>query len=295
MKKFITFVLVFTFILIMPIYSYYELYKLYKVADIINVNNKKINIDKPILQYNKDIYVPLDIMINTYNVSTRIDNHTLAIKSITNTEYLKTLLKDIQYSVYIQIVDDNGVLKSNASGIIVSKNILLTCYHVIDEVVNCANIKIIAENNILKDNNKYLKMKDNYKPEYDKYSFDVSEILYSNKDRDIAVLEIPETTITPVKLGDSDKLSLLDDIVTVSSPLGFFNTVTKGAISGFREYKGQKYIQTDASTKDGSSGGAIINTKGELIGIIECTLDQTNDINLSIPINEVKEILSNYI
>ena len=297
MKKIFILIFILVFVFSSTTYAYYEIYKLYKIADYVYINGEKIQTDLPILKYEKNYYIPLNILEHTYNMNAQFDykTHSIQMKSKVDTELLKILNKDLSFSVYLQVYNGN-VLDSHGSGVIVGTDLLLTAYHLIK---GRNNIKIITENDVLKTKNQYLNIIDDisygYKPNYDKYSFSAIDILYKDENRDIAILKIPATNVKSIKLGDSDKLEISDDVITVSSPFGFFNTITRGIVSNFRNYNGQNYIQTDASTNSGSSGGALINAQGELVGIIVMTLDKTNNINLTIPINEVKDILNKFI
>ncbi|HEY7643552.1 MAG TPA: Do family serine endopeptidase [Hyphomicrobiales bacterium] len=89
---------------------------------------------------------------------------------------------------------------------------------------------------------------------------------------DIAVLQIPAEELTAVRFGDSDLLKVGDYVVAIGSPFGLDQTVTSGIVSGLgRTGAGinayESFIQTDAAVNPGSSGGALVNLRGELVGI----------------------------
>jgi Do/DeqQ family serine protease len=89
---------------------------------------------------------------------------------------------------------------------------------------------------------------------------------------DIALLRIDPDRLTDVKIGDSDGLAVGDFVVAIGNPFGLGQTVTSGIISalgrsGLNIEGYEDFIQTDASINPGNSGGALINLKGELIGI----------------------------
>ena len=92
-------------------------------------------------------------------------------------------------------------------------------------------------------------------------------------DKDLAVLKINAQDLPVAKIGNSDNLRVGQTVIAIGDPLGFTGTVTQGMISGLGrniETKGIKYtnlIQTDAAINPGSSGGALLNSRGELIGI----------------------------
>lgn len=106
----------------------------------------------------------------------------------------------------------------------------------------------------------------------DKETFD-AKIHKMASDRDLAILRIKANDLPTAKIGDSDKLRVGQTVIAIGDPLGFTGTVTLGMISGLGrniETKGIRYrdlIQTDAAINPGSSGGALLNSRGELIGI----------------------------
>ena len=104
-------------------------------------------------------------------------------------------------------------------------------------------------------------------------------------------------------MGDSDKICIAEDVYAIGNPIGyeFQRTVTKGIISGINrtikienENENQymeDLIQTDATINVGNSGGALINNKGELIGINTVKLSDADGIGFAVPINIVKPII----
>jgi Trypsin-like peptidase domain/Tetratricopeptide repeat len=97
--------------------------------------------------------------------------------------------------------------------------------------------------------------------------------------------------IPNIKLGNSDKLKVGQKIFAIGSPLGFENTITEGIISGLRAASDstQSFIQISAPISPGSSGGAVFNTYGELIGISNMIISGENaqNLNFAILINDV--------
>ena len=99
-----------------------------------------------------------------------------------------------------------------------------------------------------------------------------AKLIGSDPDTDLAVLQIKGDRLKAVPLGDSDKLLVGDFVVAVGNPFGLGQTVTSGIVSatGRSGLFGGRYedlIQTDASINPGNSGGALVNLKGELVGI----------------------------
>jgi Do/DeqQ family serine protease len=94
----------------------------------------------------------------------------------------------------------------------------------------------------------------------------------SDQQTDIAVLQIPAENLVALPLADSSQLHVGDFVVALGNPFGLGQTATSGIVSalsrtGFRGLGYQNFIQTDASINPGNSGGALINLRGELVGI----------------------------
>ncbi|WDE06130.1 Do family serine endopeptidase [Thalassomonas viridans] len=99
-----------------------------------------------------------------------------------------------------------------------------------------------------------------------------AEKLGSDKASDIALLQIDADDLTEIKLADSDDLRIGDFTVAIGNPFGLGQTVTSGIVSalgrsGLNIENYEDFIQTDAAINSGNSGGALVNLRGELIGI----------------------------
>lgn len=118
--------------------------------------------------------------------------------------------------------------------------------------------------------------------------------MYGEK-KDIALLKISVPyKLQTVKFGDSSKIKVGDDVLAIGNPFGFNGTFTKGILSRI-DYSKNK-LQTDAVINPGSSGGPLLNTKGEIIGINQAIYNPDNNIsNIGIgfatPINLIKEYM----
>ena len=125
-------------------------------------------------------------------------------------------------------------------------------------------------------------------------------VVGTDETTDLAVVKIDAEQLTAAVFGDSDQLKVGELAVAIGNPLGdeFARTVTSGIISGTdrtiqAEDRTYKVIQTDAAINSGNSGGALINSKGEVIGINSVKIQSTGveGMGFAIPINEVKPII----
>jgi serine protease DegQ len=99
-----------------------------------------------------------------------------------------------------------------------------------------------------------------------------AEVIGTDPDTDLAMVRIPSENLKALPFADSNRLRVGDFVVAVGNPFGLGQTVTSGIVSalgrtGFRGLEFQNFIQTDASINPGNSGGALINLRGELVGI----------------------------
>ncbi len=125
-----------------------------------------------------------------------------------------------------------------------------------------------------------------------------ARVIGSDPDTDIALIKIESmgAPLPVAPLGDSDTLRMGEWVCAIGNPLSYEHTVTVGVVS----YLGRKifdaslddYIQTDAAINYGNSGGPLINTRGEVIGINSAISSKGNNIGFAVPINGATAILS---
>ena len=115
------------------------------------------------------------------------------------------------------------------------------------------------------------------------------------KNKDLALLKIsPKRPMQTIKFGDSENLKVGQKVLAIGNPFGFNGTLTQGIISRI-DYKRGK-IQTDAAINPGCSGGPLLNSSGEVIGINQSIYNPDNNISnigigFAIPINDAKRFM----
>ncbi len=169
-------------------------------------------------------------------------------------------------------------VRSAGSGVIVDarNGYVITNHHVVD---NANEIEVVLNDNR------------NFK----------ATVIGSDAGTDIAVLKLtsPEK-LTQIGLGNSDEVEVGDFVVAIGNPFGLQHTVTSGIVSalgrsGINPDGYEDFIQTDASINPGNSGGALINLKGELIGINSAIFSNSGGnigIGFAIPVNIAKSIMA---
>lgn len=130
-----------------------------------------------------------------------------------------------------------------------------------------------------------------------------AKLVGTDPETDVAVVQIPADNLTAVPLADSDKLRVGDFVVAIGNPFGLGQTVTSGIVSalgrtglGIEGY--EDFIQTDASINPGNSGGALVNLKGELVGINTAIIAPGGGnvgIGFAIPVNMTQQVMSQLI
>jgi serine protease DegS len=130
-----------------------------------------------------------------------------------------------------------------------------------------------------------------------------ASVIGSDQDTDIAVLRIELEGVSPIGLGNPDQLRVGDVVLAIGNPYGFGNSVSQGIVSALGRYglnlsTYEDYIQTDAAVNQGNSGGALIDTEGNLIGINTAIYSQTGasvGIGLAIPSDLALQVMRDLI
>ena len=175
----------------------------------------------------------------------------------------------------------------SGSGVIVSsEGYIVTNNHVIEDA---SEIEVI-----LNDNSKY-----------------TAKLIGTDPSTDIAVLKIEGGKFTPIALGNSDDLRVGEWVLAVGNPFNLTSTVTAGIVSAKARNINllsdrtqqnivpiESFIQTDAAVNPGNSGGALVNTRGELVGINTAIQSQTGSYagySFAVPVNLVQKVISDLI
>ena len=124
----------------------------------------------------------------------------------------------------------------------------------------------------------------------------------TDPETDLAVLKIDAESLQNISVGNPDQIEIGDVVLAIGNPFGMGQTVTQGIISatqrnGLNLTILENYIQTDADINPGNSGGALIDARGNLLGINTAVLNNENSegIGFAIPANEVQKVLTHII
>jgi len=179
--------------------------------------------------------------------------------------------KYVNAVVYIEVSDSNHKAIASGSGFIVDSNgTVVTNFHVIE---GCSYANVTLQNGT---------------------KYDVKSVLNYSEKQDIAILKLSNASgLGITSLGDSSTVELGDSVVAIGSPEGYSNTLSIGIISGInRKNDRGNDFQTTASITHGSSGGALFDIYGNVIGMTYSGYDSAGDIGFAIPSNEIKPFLT---
>jgi len=162
---------------------------------------------------------------------------------------------------------------------------------------------IVSQNGYILTNNHVIKNADTIKVLLaDKREFD-GKIIGTDPQTDLSVIKIEADNLSTLSLGDSDQLKVGELVLAVGNPFGLNQTVTMGIVSavgranvGIADY--EDFIQTDAAINPGNSGGALVNVKGELVGINTAIFSTTGGyqgIGFAIPSSMAKVVMDSLI
>jgi len=171
----------------------------------------------------------------------------------------------------LEVYDDAGQLTATGSGFIIDDGkTLATNYHVIEDAYSVRAIST------------------------DGGKSDISILLAYDDVADLALLKFENPTeLSSLTLADSDHAAQGDNVYAIGYPLGVANTMSEGIISSrYIDEAGTDILQTTAAISSGSSGGALLDENGEVIGIISASYIDGQNMNLAISSNELKVFLS---
>lgn len=177
---------------------------------------------------------------------------------------------------------EQGPRQASGSGVVISEDgYIVTNNHVIE---NATKVEVVLD---------------------DKRTY-IAEVMGADPETDLGLLKIEESNLRYLNMGNSDELKVGEWVVAVGNPFNLTSTVTAGIVSAkgrninlLRQKGGayaiENFIQTDAAVNPGNSGGALVNTGGQLIGINTAIASQTGSYagySFAIPINLAKKIIT---
>jgi Do/DeqQ family serine protease len=232
---------------------------------------RKYTIEKPIAGSNiRNVMMPgIDLDLKT--AAKRSVNAVVHIKKYEENTYS---LADFVFGRHIP--KEKEQVFGYGSGVIISPDgYIVTNHHVIE---NNSHIEVVLNN------------EESY----------IAKLIGTDPQTDIALLKIDGKNLPYLKYGNSDAIEIGDWVLAVGNPFNLTSTVTAGIVSAkarnldMRNRSVDSFIQTDAAVNPGNSGGALVNVKGELIGINDLIYSRTGSYSgysFAIPINVVQKVV----
>ncbi len=171
--------------------------------------------------------------------------------------------------VLLVMEDANGQPASLGSGFFVSDQVVATNMHVIEGAAR-GYAKLVGQG-----------------PKYD-----VAGTVGLDGVADLALLKISGVQAPPLQLGESKQVAVGDQIYVVGNPQGLEGTFSQGIVSGIRTFDSDSLLQITAPISPGSSGGPVLDSRGDVIGIAVATFKGGQNLNFAIPVSYLKSLLS---
>lgn len=187
-----------------------------------------------------------------------------AIHATTSAQTTEQLAeKALAATVYLEMKDSTGETISIGSGFFVRQDLIVTNYHVIEEAAR-GTAKLVGKHT----------------------KYDIEGITATERGNDLAILKVSASGIKPLPLVEnSDRVKIGAQIYVAGNPKGLEGTFSDGIISSKRGGHAYGRLQMTAPISPGSSGGPVLNTRGEVIGVSFMTVAGGQNLNFAIPSN----------
>ncbi|MCY4404291.1 MAG: trypsin-like peptidase domain-containing protein [Candidatus Poribacteria bacterium] len=178
--------------------------------------------------------------------------------------------KALASTVFLKIQNANGDVIRYGSGFFVGNDKLVTNFHIVDGSTSILLRKI----------------------GYDKW-YQIEDILGTDEEHDLAILKLSSISSPFLPIANSETVQTGETVYVIGNPKLLEGTFSKGIVSAVRTDGKNKWIQIDASISPGSSGGAVVNGIGEVIGVVSWSYNdpKAQNLNFIVPSNYLKELL----
>ena len=250
---------------------------------------KIISVEKePAITFAQPVSIVADRQENTLDFKLAANNSLNSVVHINTEKKMRKLSEEEKlFQQFYGSGNANRSQRGSGSGVIISKDgYIVTNNHVVE---NADYIKVI-----LNDNREYK-----------------ATVIGTDPSTDMAVLKIEESDLSPIVIGNSDEVEVGEWVLAVGNPFNLTSTVTAGIVSAKGRsinimqnnsenniFPIESFIQTDAAVNPGNSGGALVNAKGELIGINTAIASRTasySGYSFAVPVNIMKKVTTDII
>jgi len=175
--------------------------------------------------------------------------------------------KSFKSTVLISINDKNQQPLGLGSGFVLENNMVATNFHVIENSYG-GFVKLVGSEK----------------------KYKIIGLVEKSEKYDLAIISVEGLVAPKLIMGDFSKVEIGEQIYVVGNPSGLEGTFSQGIVSGIRNIENEKLLQITAPISPGSSGGPVLNIRGEVIGISVATLKNGQNLNFAIPIDYLKSI-----
>ena len=172
-------------------------------------------------------------------------------------------------TVLLVMEDENGQPLSFGSGFFIKENEIASNLHVV-EGASRGYARVVGQQT----------------------RFDIEGITAIDAERDLVILRVTGTQRTTLSLSDSENLQVGETVYAVGNPQGLEGTFSQGIVSSIRDVGNDKLLQITAPISPGSSGGPVLNSRGEVIGVSVATFRGGQNLNFAIPSNYLSSLIS---
>ena len=177
--------------------------------------------------------------------------------------------KALAATVYLEMQDSKGLLLGFGSGFFVRDNLIATNYHVIEGAAR-GTAKLVGQFS----------------------TYTIKGVTATDQTNDLALLKVTVSGINPLPIGNSSDVKIGETVYVTGNPKGLEGTFSNGIISSRRDQYAKERLQMTAPISPGSSGGPVLNSKGEVIGVSFMTLVGGQNLNFAIPSRYLTELLT---
>ena len=177
--------------------------------------------------------------------------------------------KALAATVYLEMQDSNGLPLGFGSGFFVRDNLIATNYRVIEGAAR-GTAKLVGRFS----------------------TYTIEGVTATDQTNDLALLKVTVSGIKPLPLGNSSDVEIGETVYVAGNPKGLEGTFSNGIISSRRDQYTKERLQMTAPISPGSSGGPVLNSKGEVIGVSFMTLVGGQNLNFAIPSRYLTELLT---
>lgn len=198
---------------------------------------------------------------------TQISAQTTVGKKLTSREIAQQTLP----STVLIVMGNSGTKKiKSGSGFFVAEDVVATNFHVIKDTTE-GYVKIYGQEKIYK----------------------ILGTVGIDEKNDLALLKISSIKGKPLKLNTDDSIAIGDEVFAVGNPEGLEGTFSQGIVSSIRKTDKFNLLQITASISEGSSGGAVLNDKGEVVGVAVGAIESGQSLNFAIPVSFLRTLVLN--